>query len=261
MSKYGYEEGFSAEFYDPIYGSRIPDVDFFKNYAKDAKGRILELASGTGRVLIPLAQAGYEITGLDLSTFMFDVCRRKLVEQPMDVQKRVNLVQVNMADFRLNEKFTLAIIPAHSFQILIKQKDQENCLRSIAAHLKPHGRLIVDVFHPDFPRLYDPQFQQERQTSTNITLDDGRRVRVSDRIAAYHKSEQYNDVEQIYYVHHPDGKEERLVQTFSMHYFFRYEMEYLLQLCGFNVIEIFGNFDKTPFTDISPEMIFVAEKK
>ena len=260
MSKFGYEEAFSAEFYDPIYGSSIPDVDFFKDYAKSADGKILEPACGTGRVLIPLAQAGYEITGIDLSKHMLDICRQKLAEQPADIQKRVHLVHANMADFQLNEKFALTIIPAHSFQILISQQDQENCLRSIAEHLVSHGRLIVDVFHPHFPRLFDPQYLQERQTRTNITLSDGRNVRVSDRIAAYHKSEQYNDVEQIYYVHHPDGREERLVQAFPMHYFFRYEMEYLLRLCGFKVIELFGKYDKSPFTDTSPEMIFVAEK-
>jgi len=260
MNKHGYEEAFAAEFYDPINGSRIPDLDFFKDYAKKANGKILELACGTGRVLIPLAQAGYKITGIDLSTHMLDICRRKLAEQPADIKKRVNLVQANMADFKLKEKFALAIIPGRSFQILISPKDQESCLHLIAAHLVPYGRLIINVFNPKFPRLFDPQYLQERQTRTNITLSDGRNVRVFDRIVAYHKNEQYNDVEEIYYVHHPDGKEERLVQSFPFHYFFRYEMEHLLRLCGFKVIELFGNFDKSPLSDDSPEMIFVAEK-
>lgn len=260
MSKYGYEEqAFPAEFYDPVYSSLIADLDFFKDYARASGGKILELACGTGRVLIPLAEAGYEVTGLDYSTFMLNVCRHKLTERSPDIQNRVKLVQANMVNFHLNEHYTLVIIPANSFQILISQQEQESCLCSIAMHLVPHGKLIIVVFHPDFPRLFDPQYQQERETRT-VTLSDGRVVRVTDRIAAYHKSEQYNEIETVYYVRHPDGIEERMVQTFPMHYFFRYEMEYLLRLCGFKVIELFGQYDRSPFIDSSPRTIFVAEK-
>lgn len=260
MSKYGYEEqAFPAEFYDPVYSS-IADLDFFKDYARTTGGKILEIACGTGRVLIPLAQAGYEVTGLDYSIFMLDVCRHKLAEKAPDIHKKVRLVQGNMVNLHLDDRYSLVIIPANSFQILTSQNEQESCLRSIARHLVPSGKLIIVVFHPDFPRLFDPQYQEERETRT-VNLPDGRIVRVTDRIAAYHKSEQYNEVETVYYVRHPDGTEERLIQTFPMHYFFRYEMEYLLRLCGFEVVSLYGNFDKSPFIDSSPRMIFVAEKK
>jgi len=64
----------------------------------------------------------------------------------------------------------------------------------------------------------------------------------------------------IYYVKYPDGREERLVHSFPMRYFFRYEMDHLLSLCGFKIVEFFGHFDKSNFIDNSTEMIFVAEK-
>ena len=63
----------------------------------------------------------------------------------------------------------------------------------------------------------------------DVPMPDGRTVTVNSRIAAYNKDMQYNEVEFIYYVHHPEGKEERLVQNFPFHYFFRYEMEHLLK--------------------------------
>jgi hypothetical protein len=65
----------------------------------------------------------------------------------------------------------------------------------------------------------------------------------------------------IYYVSHPDGRIERLVQAFPFRYVFRYEMEHLLDLCGFKVVDLFGNFDKSAYSNDSPEMIFVAAKK
>jgi hypothetical protein len=93
-----------------------------------------------------------------------------------------------------------------------------------------------------------------------MDLPDGRVIKRTSRTAAFHHAEQYNDIELIYYVKHPDGKKERLVHAFPMRYFFRYEIEHLLSLCGFKVIEFYGDFDKSAFYEHSPEMIFVAEK-
>jgi hypothetical protein len=64
----------------------------------------------------------------------------------------------------------------------------------------------------------------------------------------------------IHYVKYPDGRQERLLHSFKMRYFYRYEMEHLLRLFGFEVVELYGDFDKSAFKSESPEMIFVAEK-
>jgi hypothetical protein len=63
----------------------------------------------------------------------------------------------------------------------------------------------------------------------------------------------------IYTVTHPDGQKERHVFAFTIRYFFRYEVEHLLARCGFRVSAVYGNFDRSPLQDASPEMIFVAE--
>jgi hypothetical protein len=93
-----------------------------------------------------------------------------------------------------------------------------------------------------------------------MTLPDGRVVKRTSRTAAFHHDEQYNEIELIYYVQHPEGKKERLVHALPMRYFYRYEVEHLLSLCGFKVMEFYGDFDKSAFREDSPEMIFVAEK-
>ena len=78
------------------------------------------------------------------------------------------------------------------------------------------------------------------------------------KVTAFHRAGQRNDVEMIYNVMHQDGRQERLVMAFPLRYFFRYEVEHLLARCGFRVQEIFGDFDRSPLRDNSPEMIFVA---
>jgi len=80
-------------------------------------------------------------------------------------------------------------------------------------------------------------------------------------VAAFHRAEQRNDVEMIFSIRHPDGHQERLVFAWPLRYFFRYEVEHLLARCGFKVSAEYGDFDRTPIRDDSPEMIFVAENR
>jgi hypothetical protein len=101
----------------------------------------------------------------------------------------------------------------------------------------------------------------EREDLSERELPDGRKLRRTNRTAGFYRDRQYNDIEIIYYVTHPDGKTERLVESFPMRYFFRYEMEHLLELGGFKVVDLFGNYDSSAFSEASTEMIFVSTKK
>ena len=258
----GYERlPFIAEYYDyvPVAAGR-PDLDFYLGFARAAGGTILELGCGTGRVLIPIAAAGYRIVGLDLSEHMLARCREKLASQRREVQQRAHLIQGNMVAFELGEAFHLIIIPFRPFQHLLSVDQQLACLRCVHHHLAAGGKLILDVFHTDVRKMYDPVYTKESQVLPEVTLPDGRKLKFADRIVSFHRAEQFNDVELIYYVTHPDGRTERLVQAFPVRYFFRYEVEHLLARCGFRVARLFGEFDQSPLRDDSPEMIFVAEK-
>ena len=259
----GYEDQeFVAEFYDPVYDKlRQKDVKFFIDYAKRVKEGTLELGCGTGRILIPTAICGCEITGLDLSPHMLQKCREKLDRQPREVQERVSLIQGNMTDFKTGETYALIMIPFRAFQHLTSAEEQKACLDCANKHLTPQGLLILDLFHPFLPRLYDSQYMNEVEDVTDLKLPDGRNLRRTTRTAAFHRDEQYSDVEIIYYVTHLDGRAERLVQAFPMRYSFRYEVEHLLSICGFRVVNLFGDFDRSAFSSDSPEMIFVAEKQ
>lgn len=251
-----------AEYYDiiPLYAERA-DLGFYVAAARGAAGKVLELGCGTGRVLIPTAAAGCEIAGLDLSEDMLRRCREKLAQQPPEGQARVRLVRGDMTDFELGEKFALITIPFRGFQHLLRVEDQLACLGSAHRHLLASGRLIFDVFQVDPRRTHDPAFTEEIEVPPAVELPDGRRFRIASRIAAYHRAEQYNEVELIHYVTHADGRQERLVEKFLVRYFYPYEVEHLLVRCGFRLVEVFGNFDRSPLRDDSPEMVFVAEKE
>lgn len=211
-------------------------------------------------MLIPTAGAGCQIVGLDLSPYMLARCREKLARQPREVQERVLLIQGNMADFKLAKTFALVTTPFRPFQHLVSGEEQLACLDCVNRHLGKGGRLILDVFNLNPARLSGPVPTEEKEDFADIPLPGGRKLRRTNRITAFRRAEQINVVELILYVTHPDGRTERLVQAFPMRYFFRYEIEHLLARAGFRVLELFGDFDQSPYSNESPEMIFVAEK-
>ncbi len=255
-------DSFIADYYDesPVVRGRLQDVVFYRDAARDFGDPVLELGCGTGRITMALAEAGKRITGLDLSERMLERAVKKRAALFVEARERVHLVQGNMAGFDLGEKFRLVIIPFRPFQHLLEVHQQMNCLECVRKHLAPGGRLILDVFQTDAERLHDPVHMREALV-TEYNTADGRQVRISERVAAFHRAEQVNDVEMIYSVAHPGGRKERLVFAWPLRYFFRYEVEHLLARCGFQVAAEYGNFDRTPIQDDSPEMIFIAERQ
>ena len=255
-------DSFIADYYDesPVVSGRLQDVAFYRDAARDFGDPILELGCGTGRITMALAEAGKRITGLDLSERMLEQAVKKRAGLNREARERVQLVQGDMTGFDLGETFRLVIIPFRPFQHLLEVGQQMDCLDCVRKHLAPGGRLILDVFQTDAERMHDPVHMREMLV-TEYKSADGRQVRVSERVAAFHRAEQRNDVEMIFTIVHPDGRKERLVFAWPLRYFFRYEVENLLARCGFQVAAEYGDFDRTPIRDDSPEMIFVAEKQ
>ena len=259
----GYVEyPFVAEFYDYVVPYRDrQDVAFFVEMARRSEGPVLELGCGTGRVLIPTARAGVEIVGLDLSPSMLSVCREKLSREPQAVQSRVQLVQGDMQQFDLGREFGLVTIPFRPFQHLITVEDQLSCLDSIHRHLADGGRLILDLFNPSLPRLVEERYLAESGEEPEFTMPDGRKVVRRHRTVSRDLFNQIIDSELIYYVTHPDGREERLVHRFQMRYLFRFEAEHLLARSGFQVENVYSDYDRSPYGAKYPgELIIVAGK-
>ena len=254
-------DSFIADYYDesPIVKGRIQDVAFYRDAAREFGDPVLELGCGTGRITMALAEAGKRITGLDLSARMMERAVKKRAEMPVEARERVHLVQGDMVEFDLGEKFRLVIIPFRPFQHLLEVQQQVDCLDCVRKHLAPGGRLILDVFQTDAERMHDPVHMREMPITEYKTAD-GREVKISERTTAFHRAEQRNDVEMIFSIKHKGGRQERLVFAWTLRYFFRYEVEHLLARCGFRVTALFGNFDRSTLADTSPEMIYVAEK-
>ena len=256
------EYGRIADLYDHVglYRDR-PDLEFYVGAAREAGTPVLEIGCGTGRVLIPTARAGIEITGLDFSPSMLTVCRQRLLAEPEPVRSRVELVEGDMRRFDLGRTFNLVTIPFRPFQHLVSVEDQLACLGSIRRHLVPGGTMILDLFNPSLEALVNAPVGVEAEDTPETLLHDGRRLSRSYRIISQNRATQANQVELIYHVTNPGGRTERLVHSFAMRYLFRYEAEHLLARAGFEIVALYGGYDRSPFGATYPgELIFVARK-
>jgi len=252
-------DGFIADYYDgsPMVTMRTQDVAFYCHAARDFGDPVLELGCGTGRITLAIAEAGFRIVGLDISGRMLERAIAKRNSLRREARERVHLVQGDMTNFDLGEKFRSVIIPFRPFQHLLEVDEHLRCLQCVKQHLAPNGRLILDFFQTDPERTHDPRFLQE-SFLVEYDLPGGRHVKLSERVAAYHRALQRNDVEMIFDVRHADGRTERLVMAWTLRYFYRYEVEHLLARSGFKLQATFGSFDGAALHDDSPEMIFVA---
>ena len=249
-----------ATLYDAIYASR-DDAGFWRTIAAGADGPILELGCGTGRVLIPLARAGADITGLDLSARMLARCRVKLRSEPPQVRERVGLVEADMASFDLGRRFAAITCPFGGFQQLRTVEQQLACLDRCREHLLPRGTLVLDLPNPDpAPAAYaGEQAADGEATAETVDWTDGRRIRWWVTVTGYERAEQRNECELTFEVIAPGGATQRLTETISLRYVFRYELEHLLVRAGFRVVALYGDYDRSPFGDAAPAMIAVAQ--
>ena len=240
----------SAQYYDlaPVYQERA-DKDFYLARAREVQGPVLELGCGTGRILAPIAEAGVDITGLDASPAMLDICRDRLQSAGLTVP----LVLGDIRSFDLGRQFALITIPFRPFQHLLDPPDQIACLATVRRHLAPGGRLILDVFDPKMEGVLIKDGTEF--VEFDFTSHDGRPMQRSIRRLRHDRPRQVLEMEMIF-IDKATG--ERTTAPLTMRYFFRYEMEHLLTRCGFQVQEVLGDFDGSPVGLEARELIFTS---
>ena len=224
-------------------------------------GPLLELGCGTGRVLLPLARDGYEVTGVDLSSQMLDFCRARLQLESEETRERVTLVESDMSSFDLGRKFGAIFCAFNSFHHLRTAEQQLSCLERCHTHLMRHGILVLDLFNPD-PVSVESHSEEPADGETNaLSVDwtDGRRIRRWMSACDYNRSHQCNECEMTYEIVEVDGTTRRLRETFPLRLVYRFELEHLLARSGFRIAALYGGYGLEPFTETSVGMIVVAK--
>ena len=243
-----------ARFYDLDYAGMVDDLPILLQFAARCGSPILELACGTGRVLLPLARQGYRVTGVDNSAAMLVKARQKIAAAGLE--DRIALLEQDIRRLHLEEQFNLALIVSNSFLALLTLGDQLAALQGIRRHLNPGGLLLLDIFNPDLGRLLD---SDGLLTLEKIMIDPetGQRL-LKLRAQVVDLGQQLIDITAIIDEVDDQGRVRRTVFPYTLRYLFRAELELLLRHAGFVVEAIYGSYDLDEFSGDSERLIAVA---
>jgi SAM-dependent methyltransferase len=220
-----------AAVYETWSAGMTEDVPFYVDLAREADGPVVELAVGTGRVAVPVAQAiGRVVIGIDVSPAMLAKARAAAEEAGVELDLR----EGDMRDFALEEAAALIYCPFRSLLHVPTWADRRRVFERVAASLQPGGRFAWNVFafdHAIAARL-DRQREEEPvphvsryavgESRADITLDSG--------------------------------------DSISLWWATKNEWLGLIDVAGLDVEALYGGFDKRPFDDESREFVWVARK-
>lgn len=220
-----------ANTYDLLHDSTAFDFPFYLSEAKKARGPVLEVACGTGRIYLRLLEAGVDAYGIDLSKGMLSKLEKKATARGF--KPKVKLA--DMRNFRLNKKFSLIIIPFRSFLHLLTIDDQLATLKRIRCHLAKGGKLCLNFFYPS--REY-------------ISKNFGHEVPRAKKQGLEWRdfSDFENEPDQIVKSRSRAVKNGRIVAKWQCKLAFVYkrEFELLLRLAGFSRWKVYGGFKMIP---------------
>ena len=250
-----------AEYYD-AENERLAmlrrDVPFFlAQLPKRGRLSILELASGTARAAIPIAQAGHRVVGVDNNRGMLEMARRKRDGVGLG-ERELKLVHGDVLQLKLGRKFDRVCLLFNTMLAFTTIEQQDRLLAGVRNHLKPGGRFWVDIFNPDMMRLAVP-----RAMGIDATLmflpGDGRSVlRTVDVRRDLARQVQRITFQYRWFDGH--GVQKKRKAEFDLTYIFPRELRLLVERNGMAIEKMYGNYDGSGVTGDSPRIIAMCKR-
>jgi len=245
-----------AVYYDLEHQGITEDLTVLGEFARASSGPILELACGTGRVLPTLIQSGLPVVGVDCSMTMLQEARKRLISNRSS--GNAWLLRGDMRTSRFRAQFGLVVVALNSFMHLTTQREQEQALGLIAAHLRPGGRLIVDLFNPE-STLEEGIEGQLFLHCLHYIWERSSYVMHFHSLRIQH-TEQLVKVDSYYDETAPDGSTKRHIAPYRLRYMYPAEIDLLWQQAGLAIEAVYGDYDLSLVEADSPRLLVVARK-
>ena len=249
----------SAKYYDEAYASKedLVDREFYVGLAKRIGGPVLELACGTGRVLLAIAREGIAIHGVDISAAMLNVLREKLPREPKDVRELVSVAEGDLRSFRSNQEYPLVIIPFRPLQHMYTVEDQLAALKTAAFHLQDNGILAFDVFYPKFDRVESGIGEEMLEMEWTVEGDPAKIVRRYFRKESFDKINQNFTATFIFRTYDSGKLVQEETEELKMSYYTYPHLRALFLLAELEIVEEYSSFDRAPLANDALQMIFL----
>lgn len=243
-----------AAYYDLTHAKLTADRDFLLDLAIQTGDPVLEIGCGSGRLLLPLIEAGFRVTGLDNSAAMLVRAREHLAEMPFEAQKRARLIETDVLQWQNDDTpFGLIIIPYNTLMHFSPQQSQK-LFRLIHNWLGVNGRIFIDLENPftlansvaqnEFlleDEFIDPESGESVQQFSRTTLDTAAQQLFVEW--KYVASDRHLDSIQV---------------EMTYHYRFPHQLEMALSQAGLKLKHIFGGYGRTPFNETSSRLLLLA---
>lgn len=214
----------------------LPTVE---TLAKLAPGKdLLELAVGTGRIAIPLAERGFQVTGVDNAARMLDVLRIK------QGGEKIETVAADMSQVRLGREFDLVYLIFNGITYLLRLEDQVACFQNAARHLRPGGVFVMETFIPRVDQIVKDETAFYAVEETYLGFD------------------KYDRINQLLTSYQYDLSGEKVNSFQSKHrYVWPSELELMGQLAGLELVAKWGGWEGEPLTGEADNCILVWKKR
>ena len=239
---------YDANIYDGM-NTNLADLEFYKKWMpKNKDAHILELCCGTGRLTLPIAKAGYDITGVDFTFSMLEQAKKRASKEGLQIE----FIESDIRTLELPEKYDLIFIPFNSIHHLYQNEDLFKAFTAVKKHLKEGGLFLLDCFNPNIQFIVEGE--KEQKEIATFTTKDGRNVLIKQQMR-YENKTQINRIEWHYYINGVFDS----IQNLDMRLFFPQELDAYLAQNGFTITHKFGSFEEAAFSDHSEKQIFICQ--
>lgn len=250
----------SAALYDAFAWEKMAgrDVDFYLEQIP-VKASVLEIGCGTGRVGLKLATRGNRVLGVDLSQEMIHLCNAKIVEHLDAMAGRMKTRLQDMQQLETGETYDCILFPYRVFQMLLTDKARRQCLERVRRHLKPEGRVIIDMFQPVKARLDEPEAFNGTVRVAGLK-ENGDELFRETRFERHFEKQQIVSFKYAYEIRKKDGSSEKFEEPMRLSYMEQEQAAALFEACGFEIVGLFGDYDGGAIDPDRPkEMLFILK--
>ncbi len=244
-----------ARYYDAENTDKTDDIPFYLDLAEEFGGPLLDVGAGTGRVLFPIASAGYEIHGIDNEPAMLEIAEERLKSQG-NLREKITLHHGDVLTYDMRHQFKLTLVPYNGLMHFHEQETQLALLKRLRTWTMDDGLLVLDL--PNAGEVFATQDTEALILDRTFLEPETGHLVMQQSVSYLDRTEQLLRVTWIYDEITGDGTMKRTFAPLVLYYYFYNELRALLALAGFEVDAVYGDMAYGDYADGSERMIILA---
>lgn len=241
--------------YDIFNANCVEDIEMYKKMCININ-QVLELGIGTGRIAIPLAQSGIHVVGIDNSTQMLAALKKKIENDNID---NISYYCQEMQDIMIESKFEFILCPFCTFNFLLSIEEQKKALLAVRKVMKEKSKIVFDLLTPyTFSGAFQDNSLKHFDSYSCLGEDSHIEIYTSSK---FDQCNQILSQERVYRKYDNDMLVAEFHSTMRNRLFFLGEFQLLLDKCGYKILNIYGNYKFSQFSQFSQSLIVVATLK